>query len=49
MRKKKIYLASRFYEKVLSGTKKDFSCAHGRVCGYERFAPGKTTGYSYYI
>ena len=47
MRKK--YLSSRFYDKVLSGTKKDFSYTQGRMCGYELFAPGKTTGYSYYI
>ena len=42
-------LSSRFYDKVISGSKRDFSCTHGRMCGYELFAPGKTTGYSYYI
>ena len=36
-------------DKVLSGTKTDFSYTQGRMCGYELFAPGKTTGYSYYI
>ena len=32
---RKKYLSSRFYDKVLSGTKRDFSCTHGRMCGYE--------------
>ena len=36
-------------DKVLSGTKPDFSYTHGRMCGYELFALGKTTTYSYYI
>ena len=45
-KKKKNLMSSGFYDKVLSGTKKDFSCTNGRMCGYELFAPGKITGYS---
>ena len=47
--KKKISVIPILSDKVLSGTKTDFSYTHRRMCGYELFAPGKTTGYSYYI
>ena len=46
---KKISVSPILSDKVLSGTKTDFSYTQGRMCGYELFAPGKTTGYSYYI
>ena len=46
---KKISVIPILSDKVLSGTKTDFSYTHRRMCGYELFAPGKTTGYSYYI
>ena len=36
-------------DKVLSGTKPDFSYTRGRMYGYELFAPGKTKAYSDYI
>ena len=49
MRKKKISVIPVLSDKVLSGTKTDFSYTHGRMWGYELFAPGKTTAYSYYI
>ena len=46
---KKISVSPILSDKVLSGTKTDFSYTQERMCGYELFAPGKTTGYSYYI
>ena len=49
MRKKNISVIPVLSDKVLSGTETDFSCTHERMCGYELFAPGKATGYTYYV